>query len=261
MRKVMMVTGGVRNTGLGCARKFLQEGYDVVITSRKGEDAARKARELMEEFPGSDVLGLGMDPGKIEDIRGAYAEVKKHFGRLDVMVPCAVDMANLRSTFDMTPDYWDMVMNVNIRGYFFCCQEAVKLMDQGGAITMIGSIHAHQTITTKVAYATSKGAILSMMHAMAIELAYLNIRVNVVSAGAIHTERWDNQGEAETIRRRAQYPAGRESYPADIANAVYFLSSDQAATVTGTELTVDSGVSVCVLPYNGHWNDAKEANK
>ncbi len=255
MRKVMMVTGAVRNTGLGVAERFLQEGYDVCITSRKETDAIAKAQELMQAYPGSDVLGIGMDPGKIADIQAAFAKVKAHFGRLDAFVPNAVDMANLRNTFTVTPDYWDAVMNVNVRGYFFCCQEAIKLMQDGGAIAMIGSVHAHQTITTKICYATSKGAILSMMHAMAIELAHRNIRVNVVSAGAIHTERWDHQTPEETQRRRDQYPSGRESYPKDIANAVYFLCSDQSQTITGTELTVDSGVSVCILPYNKHWND------
>lgn len=93
------------------------------------------------------------------------------------------------------------------------------------------------------------------------EIVYLVVPllVNSLIAGAIWTERWLSQTPEQTQKRRDQYPAGRESAPEDIASALYFLCSDQSPTITGTELTVDSGISICLLPYNKHWNDKGQA--
>ncbi|HQO56081.1 MAG TPA: SDR family oxidoreductase [Clostridia bacterium] len=254
MGKTMMVTGATRNTGYAVAKRFLKEGYDVCITSRSQESADEAAKKLMEMCPGRRVLSVSMDPGKIEDIRSAFKIIAKKFGHLNVFVPNAVDMGNLRNTMNVTPDYWDAVMNVNVRGYFFTCQEAIKLMKNGGSIVMIGSVHAHGGIPNKICYSTSKAAVLGMMHCMAVEMSYLGIRVNAITAGAIRTERWEEQDDTTTQKRRDQYPAGRESFPDEIAGGVYYLCSDEASTIVGAELTIDSGISVCLLPYNKHWN-------
>ena len=253
MNRVMMVTGGVRNTGLAIARRFAREGYDVILTSRKAEDARRTAAELGAEFPGVRFLGLGMDPQHVESIRSAFAEVKKEFGRLDAFVSNAAHLGVGYSVFNSTQEDWDAVMNANARGGFFGSQEAVKLMDRGGAVCLISSVHAYATIPERVLYCASKGAICAMSHALAVELGHLNIRVNTVIAGAIHTDRWDGQDDALTEKRRANYPAGREATGDEIAAGVYYLCSDDAKTVTGSELTIDSGVSSCILQYNKNW--------
>ncbi len=253
MNRVMMVTGGVRNTGLAIARRFAREGYDVILTSRKAEDAQRTAAALGNEFPGVRFLGLGMDPQHVDSIRSAFAAAKKEFGRLDAFVSNAAHLGVGYSIFNSTPEDWDAVMNANARGGFFGTQEAVKLMDRGGAICLIGSVHAAQTIPARVLYAASKGAISAMTHALAIELGHLNIRVNALIAGAIHTDRWDAQDEALTEQRRSNYPAGRESTGDEIAAGVYYLCSDDAKTVTGSELTIDSGITSCILKYDKNW--------
>ena len=256
MRKVAFVTGAVRNTGLAIAHRFAQEGYDVALSSRDTASARATAEALKEEFPSVDFLGVGMDPAKVSDIRAAFREIDTRFGRLDAFVSNAAHLAVDYNTFNMTEDMWDNVMDANAKGTFFCCQEAVPLMKKagGGAIVAISSVHAKQSITGRVAYSASKAAINAMMRCMAVELGYLNIRANALLAGAIWTDRWAAQTEEQTIQRRKKYPAGRESSPEEIANAVYFLCSDQARTITGTELTVDSGISICLLPYNKEWN-------
>ena len=256
MQKVAFITGATRNTGLAIARRFACESYDVVLSSRDEASALQTVEMLREEFPGKAFLGVGMDLANVQDIREAFQRIDQHFGRLDAFISNAAHLAVDYNTFNMTEDMWDAVIDANVKGTFFCCQAAVPLMKKAGsgAIVAISSVHANQSITGRVAYSASKAAINAMMRCMAVELGYLNIRANALLAGAIWTDRWANQTEEQTIQRRKKYPAGRESSPDEIANAVYFLCSDQTSTITGTELTVDSGISICLLPYDKEWN-------
>ena len=256
MPKAVFVTGAVRNLGLAIARRFAREGWDVALSSRDEADALKTAETLKAEFPQQNFLGLKMDPALVPDIREAFRRIGERFGRLDAFVSNAAHLAVDYNTFNMTEDMWDAVMDANARGTFFCCQQAVPLMEKagGGSIVAISSVHANQSITGRVAYSASKAAINAMMRCMAVELGYLNIRANAILAGAIWSERWERQTPEETRQRRKKYPAGRESSPDEVAGAVWYLCSDDARTVTGTEMTVDSGISICLLPYDKEWN-------
>lgn len=254
-KKVVFVTGAVRNTGYAIAQRFAREGWNVCISSRDEASALEAVERLEKEFPETEFLGVGLDQSDVTQIRAAFARIDERFGRLDAFVPNAAHLAVDYSTFNTTPEMWDSVMNANVRGTFFCCQNAMEIMKcTGGSMVLISSVHANQSITGRVAYSASKAAINAMMRCMAVELGHLGIRVNSLLAGAIWTERWATQSEEVTAKRRSQYPAGKESAPEDIASAVYFLASDQSPTITGTEMTVDSGISVCLLPYNKNWN-------
>ncbi len=257
VRKVAFITGATRNTGIAIAQRFAREGFDVCVSSRDPAGAQRAASELMAEFPFIRAAGYGMDPASVDSIRQAFAAIKTDFGRLDALVANAAHLGVDLNIFNTTPEDYDAVMNSNARGYFFCCQEAARIMvpQGGGTIVLIGSVHAKAAIPGRIVYSASKGAILSMTHNLAIELGKYNIRCNCLIAGAIWSKRWEAQGEAETKRRRSQYPVGRESSPEDIANSVYFLSSDQSLTITGTEFTVDSGIGICLLPYDRKWDE------
>ncbi len=258
-KKVAFVTGAVRNTGYAIAQRFAREGWNVCISSRDEASAKEAVARLEKEFPQTEFLGIGIDQSYIEQIEAGFKKIEAHFGRLDAFVANAAHLAVDYNTFNTTPEMWDSVMNANVRGTFFCSQAAARLMEKtGGSIVLISSVHANQSITGRVAYSASKAAINAMMRCMAVELGYLGIRVNALIAGAIWTERWATQSEEVTAKRRSQYPAGKESAPEDIASAVYFLASDQSPTITGTEMTVDSGISVCLLPYNKDWNQPKE---
>ena len=143
------------------------------------------------------------------------------------------------------------IVDVNVKGTFFCCQAAAEIMKRhgGGSIVTIGSIQGTGAIRGRAVYSLSKAAISVLVKNLAYELGEYRIRANNVVAGAIHSDRWNGLSEEEIAARRARYPAGRESTEEEIANAVYFLGTDQSATITGTDLTVDSGISVCILPY------------
>ncbi len=250
MGKVVFITGGVRNSGLAMAQKFASEGCQVCITSRIAKDAEAKAAELAAQY-GVQTKGYGLDMEDPDHIFRVFDDVEKTFGRLDALVCNSAHLGIGQTAFSLTPEEFDSVMNVNIRGNFFCCQAAAKIMRRqgGGAIVMIGSIHYKGAVHGRMGYAISKGAVASMVHNLAFELAEYGIRVNHLIPGAIRTERWDGISEEETARRRANWPLGIESTGEDIANAVYFLASDQAKTITGAELAVDSGVLTCLLAY------------
>ncbi len=120
-----------------------------------------------------------------------------------------------------------------------------------GAIVLIGSVHHHAAVWGRSLYAATKGAIRTMVRSMAFELAEYGIRVNQVVPGAIRTDRWDGMTDEVVAKRRINWPLGIESTGEDIANGVYFLASDQSKTITGTDLTIDSGILACLLTYNG----------
>lgn len=254
MKHVAFITGATKNTGYAIAERFAQEGWDVCLSSRTEESAAQAAKALAAKYPAVCTLGIGMDPASPEEITAAFTRIGERFGRLDAFVSNAAHLAVDYNTFNTTPQMWDDVMNANARGTFLGAQAATKLMKDGGAMVFLSSVHSNQSITGRVAYSASKAAINAIARCMAVELGYLGIRVNALIAGAIHSERWDTQSPEETAKRRLKYPSGRESFPEEIANAVYFLCCDQSLTITGTEMTVDSGISVCLLPYNKEWN-------
>lgn len=249
MNKVALITGATKNSGLAIARRFAAEGYAVCITSRREADAVAAAAGLAEAYR-VPAKGYGLDMESVEDIRRVFVDVEKTFGGLDAFVGNSANLGLGSMVMDMTQEQFDGVMNVNIRGNFFCCQEAAKRMQShGGAIVLIGSVHYKGAVHGRAAYAISKGAVASMVHNLAYELAEYGIRVNQVVPGAIRTDRWEGISPEEERRRRGNWPLGIESTPEDIANAVYFLASDEARTITGAELAVDSGILACLLKY------------
>lgn len=255
MNRAAMITGATRNSGYAIARRFARDGYDVVLTSRSLESAQEAAGQLQREFPERRFLPLCMDPARAEDIGTAFGRVREAFGILHVFVGNAADLAVDCNVFDTTLERWNEVLAANVTGNFLCAQQCAGLMKEGGSIVFISSVHANQSITGRVAYSTSKAALGGMMRSLALELAHLHIRVNSVIAGAIWSERWASQTPEQTAKRRLKYPAGRESSTDEIAHAVAFLCDAESATITGTELTVDSGISVCLLPYDREWRE------
>lgn len=170
------------------------------------------------------------------------------------MYACAA--CRFKSILNTSEEAFDSIVNANLKGYFFGTQAAAKLMIETGSrgsIVLIGSVHSRGAHPNRIPYAISKGGIEVMARNCAYELGKYGIRVNCLVAGAIVNEKFLEQSEEEKEKRRANWPLGKESYPEDIAKSVYFLASDEAATITGTSLVVDSGVSACLLQYQRDW--------
>ena len=249
---VVFITGATKNTGLAIAEKFASEGFDVVVSSRRSQDAELTARKLESKYK-VKARGYALDLSDCSDIKRVFGEIKNEFGKLDVFV---ANSANLGVDYDMlsvTEDDYDDLMNVNLKGTYFCCQQAALIMkEQGkGSIVIMSSVHSHACIWGRILYTASKGALNALARSMAIELGVYGIRTNCIIAGAIKTERWDGLTEGQIAKKRANWPVGIESTGEDIANGVFYLGTDLSKTVSGVELTIDSGVLVSLLPYNG----------
>lgn len=247
---VVFITAGAKNTGFCIAEKFAQEGYDVAISSRDFDEIKAAESRLSKKY-NVKVKGYQLELTDVEQIRSVFDEIEQDFGRLDVFVPNAAHLGVDLDFLSATEQEYSAVVDTNLKGSFFSAQSAARIMKkQGkGSIVFISSVHSKQAIMGRSLYTASKGSINSLSVAMSIELAKYGIRSNCILAGAIRTDRWDGFTPEEEAKRRANWPLGIESTGEDVANGVFYLGSDLSKTVTGTELTIDSGISRSLLPY------------
>ena len=248
--KNILITGGTVNTGLAIARLFAKKGYGIAITSRDGEKAEAAAQAIAAEFS-IPAKGYALSITDPCEIRTVFEAAAADLGSIDVFVANAANLGIGYSILNTEPEQFDAIMDVNLRGTFFCCQAAAQIMKRqgGGNIVTIGSVQGTGAVHGRTVYSVSKAAISMLVKNLAYELGEYNIRANNGVAGAIHSTRWDALSEEEIAKRRSRYPVGRESTEEEIANAVYFLGSELSASTTGIDLTVDSGISICLLPY------------
>jgi NAD(P)-dependent dehydrogenase (short-subunit alcohol dehydrogenase family) len=249
--KSVLVTGASRNTGLGIAARFAKEGATVFVngTTAAGVDRA------MAELQRRGLKGLIAAPcniGDAQEVEKLFAEIRRHAGRLDVLVNNAVLQGSGYAMQDTPLELFESVIRVNLLGSFYVAREAARMMiaQGGGAIVNVGSNVSTRAIRNRSAYVASKGGIDALTRAMAIDLGPHGIRVNTVAPGYIHTERWDVLSEQDTVRRRKNVPLGREATADDIADAVLFMASDAAANITGARLVVDGGCSAQHMPVD-----------
>ena len=252
MSKNALVTAGSKNTGFEICRKLAQNGYNIHLTSRSLNDAENAANRIKNEFPSVEAFGYALELSSVEDIKNTFERIKKNARTLDVFVGNAANLGIGLDTFTTDEIGFDSVADVNIKGTFFTSREAAKMMtENGGSIVLMGSVQGCGAIKGRAVYGISKAAVNAMSKYLAFDLAPYKIRVNCLVAGAIHTDRWENLSADELEKRRANYLIGHESSMEDIANAVYFLAGDLSKSITGTLLTVDSGVLVPILNYDG----------
>lgn len=248
--KTIFITGATRNTGLAIARRFAGQGWNVAISSRDPAAAQAAAEVLQKEFPVT-VRGYAMALDRTDSIEAAFRQLQQDFGKLDAFVANAANLGIDHGLLNTSEEAFDAIADVNIKGSFFCCRNAAQLMKQtgGGSIVTIGSVQSTGAVPGRTVYGMTKAALAALVRYMAYELGQYGIRANNVIAGAVHSCRWDTLSDDEIAARRSRYPAGRESTEEEIASAVFYLCSDQAASITGTDLTIDSGLTACLLPY------------
>lgn len=240
--KVAVVTGGNSGIGLATARAFAKEGARVAITGRNeaGLEAARK--EL-----GPEALAIRADAARLSDIAAAMEQIKKKFGRIDVLFANA-GIAKFVPLEEVTEAYFDEVFDTNVKGLFFTIQKAVPLFSKGAAVVLNASINAHMGFPNSSVYGASKAAVVNLAQTLSADLLSRGVRVNVISPGPVATPIFDRMGLPEEEARQTkewitgQVPLKRFGRPEEIAAAVLFLSSDESRFVVGTELVVDGGV-------------------
>jgi len=246
----LFITAAAKNTGLAIAEKFAKNGFDVALTTRDLVEAQETATYISDKYSvksKGDVLEL-LD---VTQIRRVFQQVQEDFGGIDTFVANAANLGIDTDLLSIDEDEYEGVMDANLKGSFFCAQQAALIMKEGkgGSIVFISSVHSHQCVFGRSLYAASKGGINALMRSVALELAQYHIRANCIIAGAIRTNRWDHLTQEQIAARRANWPLGLESTGEDIANGVFYLGTDLSKTITGTELTIDSGISISLLPY------------
>lgn len=237
---VAVVTGGARGIGLAIARWFLDHGHRVALLDIDGETLAVTERGLADS---RRVLAIVCDVAIPAQVRPAIEQVESRFGRIDALVNNA-GVAVFKPMLETSYEEWARVLAVNLDGPFLCTQACapVMLRSGGGSVVNIASISGLRASTLRVAYGTSKAALLQLTRQQAVELGTLGIRVNAIAPGPVDTAMARAVHSADI---RASYhdaiPLARYGTPEEIAAAVGFLCSAEAAYINGQVLAVDGG--------------------
>ncbi len=238
--KVALVTGASRGIGRDLAAALVAAGARVAVGTRNQQDADA----VVDSIGSADALGVVLDVTNIDHIGAAMETVRAHFGSLDIVVNNAGLGANHRAE-DVTEHDWDSMMDVNLKGLFFCCQAAGRIMlDQGaGRIINIGSQAGVVGIRDHAVYSASKGGVHMLTKVLALEWSNRGVTVNAVAPTFIRTpgtaERLDDPEISADIL--ARIPIGRVGTTSDVAAAVIYLASEAGAMVTGHVLVIDGG--------------------
>ncbi|MCB4822319.1 SDR family NAD(P)-dependent oxidoreductase [Roseicella aerolata] len=236
-----LITGGASGIGLATARLFLREGARVALLDRNAEALARLAAEL-------GVPGIPVDVADAAATAAAVDAAAQALGALDAVVNAA-GISRVASPADTTPELWRQVMAVNLDGPFHVCRAALPHLRRagGGAIVNLASAAGLVPRPNYAAYGASKGGVLMLTRCLALDLAKENIRVNAVCPGAILTpmveETMAAQPDPASAERAflSRYAMGRFGTPEEVAQAVLYLTSQEASFVTGSALGVDGG--------------------
>jgi len=235
--KRALITGGSSGIGLETARRFQEEGARVAITGHNKPilDAARKQL--------GDVIVIDSDAGDAAAQAKVAEEVQKAFGQLDVLFINA-GVVDLRPLGEWDAAGFDRSFNTNVKGPYFLLQALLPLFANPASVVINGSVNPHIGMPTSSIYSATKAAIISLTKTLSGELISRGIRVNAVSAGPIMTPVHAGRSDDEKAAFVKQIPAGRFGEPREIANAVVFLASDEAAFTVGAELLIDGGMSL-----------------
>ncbi|MGC5039835.1 SDR family NAD(P)-dependent oxidoreductase [Streptomyces sp. DT190] len=238
----VLVTGGARGIGAATARRLAREGARVLVADQDPAAATHTARTLNEE--GLLAEGIACDVAGQEAVEAAVAHAVDAFGALDVLVNCAAHCSPDAPRFEDEPDEsWARDLDVTLTGAYRCCRAALPHLAASGrgAIVSIGSVNGLQDFGNH-AYSAAKAGLGSLTRTLAGHAAARGVRVNLVAPGTVRTSAWE--GRDEDLRAvRGLYPLGRVGEPEDIAAAVAFLASSDAAWITGTTLVVDGGLT------------------
>jgi len=239
LEKVAVVTGAKQGIGKGIALALAKEGVKVIVSDINLEDSQLVVDEIIAA--GGQAAAIKCDVSSRAEVDTMILKAKEEFGSLDILVNNA-GIFPFISLEKMSENDWDKVMDVNIKGIFFTCQEALKVMPDGGRIINISSIASLVGFADLTHYCASKGALNSFARALALETAPRKITVNNVAPGAIDTPGASGVQDEETKKQTtAMIPLSRYGNADDIAQAVVYLASEGASYVTGQTIVVDGG--------------------
>lgn len=254
MNKALFITGGTVGTGFATAERFAKEGYDIFITSRSADKATNAAKKISSEY-GVFAKGYALDIRDEQRVIDIFNDIDSLDRFVETVVLNSADMgfgtdpAKGMDFFSVPVEEFQRVFETNLVWNFTIVRQAALRMKKQhkGAIVFFGSNTAYRAIPNRSAYCASKGGINAMSKAFAIDLGPYGIRSNVVLPGTIKTARWVEMGSKQIVNGTLT-PIGDISDFEDIANAAWYLGSDESKNVTGTELIVDGGMSAQLYP-------------
>jgi len=243
--QVAVITGGGTGIGRGIAIEMAKAGANIVVASRSTEHLQQAVTQVTAL--GRQCLAVATDIRKPEDVDSMVQKAVDQFGRLDIMVNNAG--ASFRcGVEDMSPNGWDTVININLKGVFLCCRAAGKVMikQQKGNIINIASIAGRDGSPFMAHYGAAKAGVINFTKSLAVEWAKHNIRVNCIAPGPIVTEGYFEilKKSGATELPKTNQAIARWGQPAEIGTVAVFLASEASSFLVGQTLCVDGGPSV-----------------
>ncbi len=243
--KVAVVTGARRGMGRTHALALAKKGAKVVVSDILLEECEKVVEEI--KSAGGDALAIKCDVLNKSEVEAMFRTVVEKFGKVDILVNNA-GIYQPKPFLEMTEEDWDKTIDINLKGQFFCAQEAAKEMmkNKWGRIINIASIASGQVgvgIAGGAHYTASKGGVIGMSETLAIELAPLGINVNVVAPGAIDTPMVQSANMPKEVMDGLmnKIPLKRIGKPEEVSNMVVFLASEDSSYITGATFYVDGG--------------------
>ncbi|ADE72391.1 MULTISPECIES: 3-oxoacyl-[acyl-carrier-protein] reductase [Priestia] len=241
--KVVLVTGASKGIGRATALYFLNEGAKVIINYSKEGNHIKELKEMVSNKE-DQTLFFCADVSNVSSVREMFKAIKNKWGQLDILV------SNAGITRDswlmmMGDKNWDDVLNINLKGTFFCIREASKMMaaKKQGVIINVSSTSGLKGQPGQANYSASKGGIIAMTKTLSRELASYNIRVNCIAPGFIHTGMTNNMPQNTLDSYIQHIPLGRIGEANEVAETIGFLASPKASYITGQCIVVDGGLT------------------
>ncbi|MCK9793582.1 SDR family oxidoreductase [Isoptericola sp. 4D.3] len=238
--RVALVTGGAHGIGAATVRRLHDEGATVVVADVDPDAARRAVDALPPRAGGAPASVVGCDIRDSASVDAAVATTLERHGRLDVLVGVAGGTGVHAGLLDGMDDAtWAAGVDLNLAGPARCVRAAAPHLPRGGAIVLVGSVNGLQAFGDED-YSAAKAGLVSLAQNLAVRLGRRGVRINVVAPGTVRTRVWTDRADPD--RLAPLYPLGRVGEPEDVAAAIAFLASDDAAWITGVTLPVDGGV-------------------
>ena len=240
--RVIYVTGGGHGIGRAVARRLASEGGSLVVSDRDADAAEAVAREIVAT--GGTAVATSCDITDASSVDGSFARMGERFGRLDVLVNTAGgDWIEPAAFEDITDELWTKKLDLNLSGIFRCIRAALPRLiaaGPGSSVVSIGSVNGTIALSG-YPYSAAKAGLEMLTKTLAAKYSPKGVRFNLITPGTIRTRVWDGR-EDRLVSLAGMYPLGRVGEPDDIAAAVAFLASADAAWITGITLPVDGGL-------------------